>query len=378
MTHFLLLIVIFLGVALYFMTAVERAKFLKAAVAALHTAKETVTLQGLQAEPFFAALRARTPRVVATPVLVVASAIIFPFFRSPLLDLFISAVCLFQIGLILERIVGRAAFLTVYVASGVAAGIASLSVASGRFSLAASGPVLGMYGLLFVTWIWTIVRGSSVTIPLSVAARLAPVAAVFVLYKLATGLGNVAALAPLVCGLVGGIVVAREVTERTPHIRGLAKAMASVVVVVALYAAAALFRPVNEAVDVRPEIERVIAVEARTAGLYDKEVIRFRKGRITSAALVDVIDRSIVPELRAAAARLRKLQNLSPEQQRLIAAAETFLKMRDESWQLRAAALHNSDLKALRNADSKEQASREAFNQLKMPLPADPSSQPSS
>lgn len=378
MTHFLLLILIFLGVALYFMTAVERKRFLQAALAALHTAKETATLQGLQTDPFFAALRARTPRVVATPVLIVLSAIIFPFSRSPLLDLFISAICLFQIGLILERLVGRAAFITVYVASAVAAGIASLSVAPGRFSAAPSGPVLGMYGLLLVSWIWTAIRGSSVTIPLRVAARLAPVAAVFVLYKLTTGPGTVAALAPLVCGVVGGLVVARDVTERTPRIRGLAKAMASVVVAIALYTAATLYRPVIETVDVRPEIDRVIAVEDRTAGLYEKEVIRFRKGRITAAALVDVIDRAIVPELRAAAARLRKLENVSPEHQRVIAAAETFLKMRDESWQLRAAALHNSDMLALRKADSKEEASRQAFHRLKMPLPADSSRQPSS
>ena len=379
MTHFLLLIVIFLGVALYFMTAVERTRFLKAAIAVFHTAKETITLQGLQSDPFFAALRARTPRVVATPGLIVLSGIIFIFNPSPVLDLVISAVCLLQIGVILERTVGRAAFVTVYIAAGVAAGIASLAISPGRFSVAPSGPMLGMYGLLLVTWIWTTMRESSVAIPLSVAARLAPVAVVFVLYKLVTaGLGNIAAIAPLLCGVVGGIVVARDVIERTPRIRALAKAMASAVVVVALYAATALYRPVNNTVDVRPEIDRVIAVEDRTTSLYEQEVIRFRKGRITTAALVDTIDRTIVPELRAVAGRLRAIENVPPDQRHLIAAAEKFLKMRAESWQLRAAALQNSDIKALRNADSKEQASRESFNRLKMPLPSDFSGQPPS
>jgi membrane associated rhomboid family serine protease len=371
-----MLILVFLGGALYFMTPVERARFLQAILAALHTAKETLTWQGLQDDPFFAALRARNPRVVATPVLIVLSAIIFPFVRSPILDLLIGAVCLLQIGLILERLVGRAAFTTVYVASGISAGIASLSISPGRLSVAASGPVLGMYGLLLVVSISTVLRGSSLAIPLSVAKRLAPAAAVFVLYKLTTGLGNLAALAPLVCGLVGGIVVARDVNERTPGIRGLAKAMAAVLVVVALYAATTLYRPANDAFDVRVEIDQVIAVEGRTAGLYDKEIDRFRRGRITTAALVDVIDRAIVPELRAAAGRLRALQNVPPEHQRVIVAAEGFLTMREESWQLRAAALVNSDMGALRNADRKEQASHEAFNRLKTPLPSDPSRQP--
>jgi hypothetical protein len=149
--------------------------------------------------------------------------------------------------------------------------------------------------------------------------------------------------------------------------RALTKAMSAVVVVFALYATSALYRPAHTTIDVRVEIAQVIAVEGRTSSMYDKEVIRFRKGRVTSAALIDVIDRAIVPELRAAASRLRTLENVSPDDRRVIAAAETFLKMRDESWQLRASALHNSDIHGLRNADSKEQASREAFNQLKVP-----------
>jgi membrane associated rhomboid family serine protease len=366
-TQYLLLILGLFGAALYFMTPVERTRFLQAILAALHTAKDTVTWQRLQDDPFFAALRARNPRVIATPVLIALSAVASLFTGASILDVLISAVCLLQIGLILERIVGRAAFSTVYVASAVAAGIASLAVSPGHFTVVASGPVLGMYGLLLVTSTWTMLRHSSLTMPVNVAQRLAAVAAVFVLYKLTTGFWNVAALAPLVCGVVGGLVVARDVGERTPRIRFLAKAMGAVVVVVALYAASAVYRPVSDTTDVRMAIAQVIAVEHRTASMYDKEVIRFRKGRITQAALVDVIDRSIVPEFRAAAGRLKALKNLPPEYRGVIVAAETFLKMRDESWQLRAAALHNSDIRGLRNADTKEQASREAFNQLKMP-----------
>src|SRR5688572_14603238 len=351
------------------MTAAERTRFIQAALGALRTAKETVTWETVQNDAFFAALRARNPRVVATPALIVLSGLIFIVVPSSLLDLLISAACLLQIGLILERIVGRAAFTMIYVASAIAAGIASLSIAPGDLIVAPSAPVLGMYGVLLVTSMWSTFHDSSLAIPMSVVKRLAAVAAVFFLYKLTTGLGNVAALAPLGCGLIGGIIIARELNERAPQIRGLAKAMAAVLVVVALYAAAGLYRPVNDTTDVRAEIDQVIAVEDRTASLYDKEVTRFRKGRITTAALIDVIDKTIVPELRATAKRLRALDNVAPEHQRVVAAAEKLLKMRDESWQLRAAALHNSDILGLRNADSKEEASRAAFNQLKMPLP---------
>jgi membrane associated rhomboid family serine protease len=378
-THFLFLVLIIIGVALYFMTPAERTRVLQILVAASHKAKEMITLEGLQSGPFFDALRARTPRIVATPSLIALSATIFMFVRSPALDLFISAVCLWQIGLILERLVGRLAFTTVYVASGIAAGVASLSVSPGGMRVAASASVLGIYGLLLVTSIGNMIRGSDLTIPLKVTKQLAPVAAVFVLYKMmTTGLWHVPELAALVCGLVGGVVVARDINARTPQIRRLATAMAAVVTVVTLYAATVVYRPVHESMDVRPEIERVITVEDRTAGLYEKEVDRFRKGRITAAALADVIERAIVPELRAVAGRLRTLQDVPPEHQGLIATAETFLKLRDEAWRLRAAALHKSDMRALRQADTKEQASREAFLRLKVPLTQDSSGQPSS
>jgi membrane associated rhomboid family serine protease len=377
-THFLLLILVLLGAALYFMTPVERTRVLRDVLAAVRNVRDAVTLVELQCDPFFDALRARTRRVVATPLLIVLSTTIFV--HSPVLDLFISAVCLLQIGLILERLVGRLAFTTVYVASSVAAGIVSLSVSPGGMTVGASAPVLGMYGLLSVTSIWSMIHGSSLTIPLNVTKRLAPVAAIFVLYKLmTTGLGNVPELAALGCGLVGGIVVARDVNERTPQIRRLATAMAAVVTVVTVYYAVTVLRgPLNEAFDVRPEIDRVIAVESRTAGLYDNEADRFRRGRITAAALADVIEKTIVPELQVVAGRLRALQDVPPEHQPLIATAEKFLKLRDESWRLRASALHKSDMQRLRQADSKEQASRETFHRLKMPPPHDSSRQPSS
>jgi len=362
-THFLLLVFVLAGVVLYFMTPAERTRFFRVILAALYNVRDTVALQGLEGNPFLDALRARHARVIAMPALVVLSTIVFV--RSPVLDLFVSAMCLWQIGLILERLIGPLAFTTVYVASGVAAAVVNLSVSPGGMSAGPSASVLGMYGLLLVTSIWSVIRGSSLIIPLSVTKRLAPVAAIFILYKVTTtGLGNAPAFAALVCGLVGGIVAARDLDERTPHARSLATAMATVVTVVTLYALVVVQRPPNETVDIRLEIDRVIAVETRTAGLYDKEVERFRSKRITGAALADVIENTIVPELHLVAARLRALQDVPPEQKPLLASAEAFLKLRDESWRLRAGALHKSDMLGLRQADSKEQASREAFHRL--------------
>src|SRR5687768_14857844 len=154
-TQFLLFVVALLGVVLYFMTPVERARCLAGLLAALRQARACVTLEELQGDPFFDALRARNARVIATPLLIVLSTIIF--IRAPIIELIVSAVCLLQIGLILERLVGRMAFTTVHVASGVAAAIGSLSATSSGMSVGVSGAVLGTYGLLLVTSIWGII-----------------------------------------------------------------------------------------------------------------------------------------------------------------------------------------------------------------------------
>jgi membrane associated rhomboid family serine protease len=362
-SHFLLLVLLLFGAVVYFMTPAERTRLYEASLAALHNLKDAAALEGLQSDPFFAALRARSPRAVVTPLIIVLSTIVF--LRSPVLALLVNAVCLWQIGVILERLVGRVAFAVVYVASGVAASIVSLSLSPDSMSAGPLGPVTGMYGLLLVTSIWSAVHRSSVTIPIHLAKKLAQIAAIFVLYKLmTTGVWDGATLAAFVCGVAGGIVVARDASEGTSQTGRLATAMAMVLTVVTLYGLMAVHGPSNQTVDVRSEIDRVLAAENRTAGVYDKEVDRFRTGRITAAALVDVIEKAIVPELHDVQKRLGALRDVPPEQKPLITSAETFLTLREESWRLRAAALHKSDMPGLRQADTKERASREAFVRL--------------
>ena len=49
----------------------------------------------------------------------------------------------------------------------------------------------------------------------------------------------------------------------------------------------------------------------------------------------------------------------------MVADAEAYIKMRDESWRLRANALHKLDMRGLRDADKAERASLEAFEKIR-------------
>jgi len=88
-------------------------------------------------------------------------------------------------------------------------------------------------------------------------------------------------------------------------------------------------------------MERVVVLEDRTARAYQTAAEGFRKGRITAEALALLIDRTIMPELQAADARVKALDRVPLEDQPLVANAEEYLRLRTESWRLRVEGLRN-------------------------------------
>lgn len=333
----------------------------------------------------------------------VASMFVHPGF----FQLLVNCAALVQLGLILERLVGHITFAAVYVAAGVLASLVSLSDYPMAVSAGASGAIFGLYGLLLASSAWAAIhrapaervepppvalgtfgfrelpqaepvdtRGAneddshlppSVVMTLTAAKRLAPVAALFLLYNMVSGgLGGGAELAGLAAGFICGIVLTSGVSVSTPPVRRVAVTMA-VTVMVAVASAV----PLRGVTDVRPEIARVLAVEERTASAYESAVQQFKLGTVTPEALAQMIERKIAPEITAMQARLKTLGRVPPEHQQVLASAQEYLRLRDESWRLRAAALHKSSMPALRKAEGAERASLEAFERIKPTEPAE-------
>jgi membrane associated rhomboid family serine protease len=331
------------------------------------------------------------------------------FVHTGLFQLVVNCAALVQLGLILERLVGHVTFAAVYIAAGLLASLVSLSDYPMAVSVGASGAISGLYGLLLASAVWTAVHRTSartdeprpvslstfgfreplptepseetslpdqglnaagmaprVAMTLTAARRLAPIAAVFFLYNLVDGgLGSGAEIAGLAAGFICGVVLTGGVSASTPPVPRVAVTMA-VTVVVAIISAV----PLRGVADVRPEISRVLAVEASTASAYQTEVQQFKLGTVNAEALAQMIERKITPELHAMQARLKTLGRVPPEHQPLLASAEEYLRLRDESWRLRAAALHKSSMPALRKAETAERASLEALERIK-PAEAD-------
>ena len=118
----------------------------------------------------------------------------------------------------------------------------------------------------------------------------------------------------------------------------------------ALVVAAAI--PLRGIADIEPEIARVLEIEKRTVPEYRAAEARSMKSRTgaTATALADLIDAKIMPELQAERDRLAALRGVPREQQHLIADADEYVRLRSESWRLRAQGLRRTAAPVRRDA----------------------------
>jgi rhomboid protease GluP len=286
------------------------------------------------------------------------------FVHDGFLPLIVNCVCLLQIGAVIERVVGRAAFGAVYIATGVLASAVNLAVNPVAANVGAAGALLGLHGFLIASFVWSHFPGSKVEIPFSVLKRMAPVTAVFILYHTFTsGVGDAMVLAGF-GGMGCGVLLCRKISEEQPAGFRIA-VVAGITMMFALDAVI----PLRGMANVKPEIDRIVALESRTGSEYKSAVQEFTKGRANSKALVDLIQHSILPEVKEARARVDALEKVPESQQSLIASMRVYLRLRDESWRLRAEALRKASMTMLRQADGVEHASLIALQQITIATP---------
>ena len=405
-TLFVLLVVS--GFIIYMMRPDERVRALRLTVAAIRSglraigyAKDAAIEDFQRPDAFRDALRARTPWAVVTPALVALNVTIFMrmvfdagpisepetliawggnfgprttngewwrlvaamFVHAGLLHLLVSTVGLVHIGFLLERLVGPLAFAGIFLGAGTLVNLVNLSQFPITVTVGSSGAVFGLYGLLLAMVIWGLLFRSPLTIPLGALKRLGLPALVFVLYNMATSGLGAPAIVGLATGFGGGLVLAKGISEHKPTVRQVAVATAATLVITLV---SAIF--LRGMTDARPEIVRIVAVEDRIAGLYQKAVAQFRNGRMSASELAKLIDQTIVPELQAVGTRLTALDGVPTEQQALVAGAEEYLRLRNESWRLRSEGLHKSNLPTLTKAERPERAALEALEKIR---PAD-------
>jgi hypothetical protein len=267
----------------------------------------------------------------------------------------------------IERLVGHLAFAAVYIAAGTFASLVLVSAHPLVVMVGASEAIFGVYGLLFALLVPTLLHRSTIRIPLMALKRATPAALLFLLYNydvVTGGPEGQAKLTAFTVGFFSGVALSVWGSDGKPAMRRLTT-VAGVTAGLAVVCAV----PLRGVFDARPELARVVAFEDRTATAYQKEVDRFKSGRVPVEKLTQLIDKTIMPELQATQKRMKALAKAPAEQQPLIASAEEYLRLRDQSWRLRAEGLRKANLVVLREAERTERTSLEALRRVKVDDP---------
>jgi hypothetical protein len=125
--------------------------------------------------------------------------------------------------------------------------------------------------------------------------------------------------------------------------------------------------PLRGIVDVRPELVELVTREDREAAVFRLVVSQFtsRQVPIDARVLAGLIDRTILPQVSDGRARVAEINRALPEHQPLVASAAEYLRLREQSWRLRAEGFRKGKMALLREAERIERAALEALHALR-------------
>jgi hypothetical protein len=277
--------------------------------------------------------------------------------------LFFVLIGLLQVAELLERLVGAVIVAWVYVTAGVVSNLVGVADHPLAVHAGASAAVHALYGLLLAVIAWRMIRPVGLAIPLAVFKTLIPGSFLFLLYTLVTdGLASRPNLVGLVVGVVAGVALTINAGERKPAGRSLAIAMAAAAALVISMA-----WPLRGIVDVRPELVELVTREDREAAVFRLVIGQFtsRQVPIDARVLAGLIDKTILPQVSDGRARVAQISRALPEHQPLVASAAEYLRLREQSWRLRAEGFRKGKMALLREAERIERAALEALHALR-------------
>jgi len=377
-------------------------------------------LRGLAPEPpapvpqpnptveFVQALRALTPRVVVTPVLVLLNVLVFvvmtasgadvmdpksddlvnwganfgpqtldgewwrllsaAFVHIGAVHLGFNMLVLAGVGSMVERMLGSAAFALVYVASALGGSLASLLWNPVLVSAGASGAVFGAFGALLGV---LLVQRRSV--PPAAHALLKQNGIGFLGYNLVFGLllPNVdfaAHIGGLVFGFVLGALTSRPLTAEGANGRRARVFVGGWVATVLVVGFALLVATVRtSATAAVRELQQFEQLERRVIERYNAAYDKLTRGELQEAALLDLLAREMVPDWRAQRERLATYTDAPGDLGKHVAAVVEYMRLREGGWEELVAAARTNDPPRAERAHALQRQADEAAKRLGAP-----------
>jgi len=234
---------------------------------------------------------------------------------------------LYQIGPVMERLLGNAGFLIVYLAAGIAGAISSLALNPYLVSAGASGAIFGLYGALIG---FLVLRRDSV--PKLALKRILTSAVIFLLYNavygvLRSGVDLAAHGGGLLAGVICGLVISTPINAGFRHRRLIRAAAAGFGCFVVLAAAATqLPRPM----DLQAEFTRITQTEQKVITAFR---MIWQNGRtLGDAEVANRLEVQVIRPWRVERDSLARFHGLPRRQERVANALLAYMDARLQGW----------------------------------------------
>jgi rhomboid protease GluP len=354
---------------------------------------------------FQRALVTFTPRLIVTPALVIANVLVFAamiatgvhffaptaqsvaawganfgpktmdgqwwrlvscmFLHFGILHLAFNMWILWDLGRLVERLVGNIGFAVLYFVSGIAGSIASLAWNPTVVSAGASGAVFGVAGALL-----GLIAFRRDTVPAAVLKQLRNSMVAFVLYNVfygmtATGIDMAAHLGGLIAGFVCGLILSQPLSVEMIARRRLRNAVVVVIGATALPLAA--FALPDAPPDIDGELQRLGEMEQRAIEINNDLVRRSQRGEVSDADFARTLEREVLPLWIGARKDIEKLLNVPYADRAFLSRLVEYMRCREESWQMQVEGLREQDAAKIEQANQKWAAAEEMAQRLVNP-----------
>ena len=242
--------------------------------------------------------------------------------------LLMNMIGLWQIGLLVERLLGNAGYLVTYLLAGLAGSLTSMAVHPFTVSAGASGAIFGIYGAL-VSYL-LLHRGS---VPRQALSALQSTAITFVGFNVffglrVKGIDMAAHSGGFVGGAIAGLAVASPLGRRAAH-AGRRAALAAAIGLAVVVGASRLL---PQTTDLGAEMAVFTPIERRCIRTYDDALARLTQQQIDDAEMARIINQQVLPPWHAFRLRFAAHKRVMPQLQHFADELGSYLQLREDSW----------------------------------------------